>query len=65
MTTGRESVDRKKNERLLFVVKAFIEKHDIHSSDKIYQTDSIIEDAYQLIEDLCDVAGYTKLEEDV
>jgi hypothetical protein len=58
MTTGRESVDKRKGERLLFAVKSFIEKHDIYCAEEIHLTDAAHEDAYQLIEDLCEIAGY-------
>lgn len=51
-------------EELLTVCKDFIIKHEIHSADKIYQSDKIIEDATWFVEQICDVVGYVNLDGD-
>lgn len=50
--------------QLLNIIEQFIEKHNISCPEAIYQTDSVLEDAGELIEQLCDIVGYVKLEED-
>lgn len=44
--------------QLTAIVRAFVEKHRISCPEIIYQTDYVIENAYGLIEELCDVVGY-------
>lgn len=50
--------------KLLAIVRAFVEKHRISCAETIHQTDYVIEDAYGLIEDLCEVVGYYSYPED-
>jgi len=40
------------------VVENFIQQEQINCSEKIAQTDSVIENAYEFIEDCCNVVGY-------
>lgn len=44
--------------KLTAIVRAFVEKHCISCPETIHQTDYVIENAYSLIEELCDVVGY-------
>lgn len=46
------------------IVQAFIVKHRISCPDSIGQVDRIITDAYDLIEDLCNVVGYYQYPEE-
>lgn len=57
MTTHAE-----KGEQLLDIVQQFICEQRIYCAETIHQTDRVIEHAYYLIQQLCDVVGY--LEED-
>lgn len=43
---------------LVSIIKDFIEEHHISCPEVIYQSDRVIENAYQLIEDLADQVGY-------
>lgn len=47
-------------DKLYKICKDFIEKHDISCEDCIGQQDSIILDAYDLIQDICNCVGYTE-----
>lgn len=44
--------------RVLGIVEDFIKTQEIASAETIWQTDWVIENAYKLIEDLCEVVGY-------
>jgi len=46
--------------KLYELCKTFIEKQQIHCVETIYQTDRVIENAYGLIEDICDIVGYAE-----
>lgn len=50
------------SKKLEKIVKTFIEKHNITCPETIYQTDKVIESAYEFIEELCEEVGY--LDED-
>lgn len=50
-------------EKLEEIVRTFVLKHDITSPDVIGQKDSVIVDAFDLIEQLVDVVGYAESEE--
>jgi len=47
-----------KAERALAAIEKFVKKQRIGCSEMIYQTDRVIEHAYEFIEELCDIAGY-------
>ena len=51
-----------KGEQLLAIVHEFIRENRIYCVETIHQTDRVIENAYYLIQQLCDVVGY--LEDD-
>lgn len=44
-------------------IRAFIEKQDIACAEAIYQTDNVIQNAYEFIERLADIVGYKEDEE--
>lgn len=43
---------------LLAEVKTFVKEQRISCPETIYQTDRVIENAYEFIEKLCDIVGY-------
>lgn len=49
---------------LLALVSAFVEKHHISCPEVIHQADRVIENAYEFIEELVDVAGYLPEEDE-
>lgn len=53
-----------KAEKVLALVEAFIEKHNITCPETISQTDDVIANAYDFIESLCETAGYKEISED-
>lgn len=50
-------------EELFNLCKKFIAQERIHSPETIYQTDSVIEHAYEFIEGVCNIVGYYKYED--
>jgi len=46
------------------VVAAFIEKQEVSCPEVIYQSDRVIENAYEFIEALVDIVGYYEYPED-
>ena len=42
----------------------FVEAQNIRCPESIYQTDRVIENAYEFIEDVCNIVGYTESKED-
>lgn len=55
--------DQEKAEAVLAIVDLFIGDNDITCPEAIYQSDRVIQNAYEFIESLCDVAGYADFEE--
>jgi len=51
-------------EKLWNVCKDFIEKQDINCPERIHQSDNVIINAYQLIEDIANIVGYVKINEE-
>jgi hypothetical protein len=51
-----------KSIELITLCKLFIDQNDISCSETIYQTDHVIENAYEFIEQVCDLVGYKKVE---
>ena len=41
-------------------IKAIIDKHEISCGEDIWQSDSIIENALPIIQELCEIVGYYK-----
>ena len=46
------------------VCKKFVEDQNIGCAETIYQTDWVIENAYEFVEQVCNVVGYQPYEED-
>lgn len=44
-------------------IRAFVEKQDITCAEAIYQTDNVIQNAYEFIERLADIVGYKEEDE--
>jgi len=53
-----------KQKELLNLCKKFITDNDIGCSEVIYQSDLVIENAYEFIEDICGIIGYKEYEDD-
>jgi hypothetical protein len=53
-----------RNKELLALCKKFIDDNDIGCSEVIYQSDRVIENAYEFIEDICDIVGYKEYEDE-
>jgi hypothetical protein len=53
-----------KEQQLFALCQKFIAEHNIWGGEVIYQSDYVIENAYSLIEDICNIVGYAKLEEE-
>lgn len=43
---------------------AFIETQNIYSRETVYQTDRVIDNAYEFIADVCEIVGYVELEDE-
>lgn len=46
------------------VAVRFIKEQEIGCAETIYQTDWVIENAYEFVEAVCDVVGYLPLEDE-
>jgi hypothetical protein len=53
-----------KCDKLYQIVTHFIEEQSIGCAEDVYQSDRVIENAYEFIHKLCDVVGYKELEEE-
>lgn len=53
-----------KESQLTKIVEQFIADQRIYCPETIYQTDRVIINAYEFIEELCNVVGYLKDDED-
>jgi hypothetical protein len=51
-------------DKLYQIVSDFIEEQDIWGPETIYQSDRVIENAYEFMRKLCDVVGYKELEDE-
>lgn len=52
-----------KKDQLWKIVEEFISKHEIRCEEQVFQTDRIIENAYELMADMFNVVGYLPDEE--
>lgn len=52
-----------KEKELFKLCKKFIEEQDIHCAETVYQSDRVIENAYEFIEEICNIVGYVEDEE--
>jgi hypothetical protein len=53
-----------KCDKLYQLVSDFIEEQRILGPECVYQSDRVIENAYEFIHKLCDVVGYKELEDE-
>lgn len=56
------------NEQLMAlwnVATAFIEKYEIGCAEQIWQTDSVLIAAPELVEEVCEVVGYKEYDDEV
>lgn len=53
-----------KSKALLELCQKFIDDNDIGCSEVIYQSDRVIENAYEFIESICDIVGYKEYEDE-
>ncbi len=51
-------------DRIVELVREFIEDNDITSADAVYHIDRVLEKAPELIIALCEVVGYAEREDD-
>lgn len=51
-------------QKVFEVVYKFINDNNIYCAETIYQTDRIIENAYELIHELCEIVGYKEYQDD-
>lgn len=50
-----------KKQRLWDLCEDFINEQEISAPETIYQSDRVIQNAYDLIEKICDIVGYQDL----
>ena len=50
--------------KLYDIVEQFIEDQRIWGEECVYQTDRVIENAYDFIAELCDIVGYKPLDDE-
>lgn len=50
--------------KLKAIIQNFVEKQEISCVETIYQTDRVIENAYELIENLVEIVGYKEYDDD-
>lgn len=50
----------KQAEALVDHCKTFIQEQQIYCSESVYQMDHVIENAYEFIEDICEIVGYAE-----
>lgn len=53
--------DIQEGAQLRKLVRHFVQKQEITGPECVYQSDRVIENAYELIEKLCKVVGYYQL----
>ena len=46
------------------VCKKYVAEQEISCAETIYQTDWVIENAYEFVEDVCNVVGYLPMEDE-
>ena len=54
----------KNPEKVLLLVHQFIEEQRITSSETVYQSEHVIENAYEFLEEICNAAGYAEDDEE-
>lgn len=59
-----DDVRLKKQQALMLLCEQFILRLNIGCAETIHQTDRVIENAYEFIQDICDIVGYAPDDED-
>jgi hypothetical protein len=54
----------KKEKELFLLCKNFVKDMQISCSETIYQSDKVIEEAYELIEQICEIVGYHEIQDE-
>lgn len=49
--------------KLWQLCEQFVQDQNIHCAETVYQSDRVIENAYEFIEQICDIVGYVDLED--
>lgn len=58
MTTPQTSAKLDDVNKLWTLCKKFVETQQITCAESVYQSDRVIENAYELIEEICNLVGY-------
>ncbi len=53
-----------KQKELFVLCKKFVDDNDIGCSEVVYQSDRVIENAYEFIEQICAIVGYKEFEDE-
>lgn len=61
---SKKSKEQELKDKLWEHCKSFVAAQSIYSSESVYQSDRVIENAYEFIEGVCDIVGYHEVEED-
>jgi hypothetical protein len=63
--TNEEGIEEFRNmAKLRAIVMNFVDKQDIWCAETIYQTDRVISNAYEFIQELVEIVGYKEDEDD-
>lgn len=54
-----------KEQELFDLCGRFVAEQQISCPEAVYQTDRVIENAYELIESICDIVGYYKYPDEI
>lgn len=60
----RSKISRKNLDKIYDIIIQFRDEHHITCEEAIYQSDEVIENAYDFIYDLMNVVGYIELKDD-
>lgn len=53
-----------KKDQLWQLAERFIDINDIFSSENVYQSDNVIEEAYDFLDNMCEIVGFKPYEEE-
>lgn len=59
----KRNINLTQEERLVKEVRKFLDDNKIHCPETIYQTDHVIQNAYEFIEILANIVGYVDLDD--
>ena len=52
------------SKKLVSICREFINDNNIHCVETIYQSDRVIEHAYEFIQQVCEIVGYSNLNDE-